>query len=390
MKNKKLVKRLATGFLAVCLCVPSLHTFATESSIKKKKQEAQNQLDEVNKQMKSWESQRQALAGEILSLDSDLDELIVNLELLANDLEQNQIKLNQTQADYEAAQAEEEAQYEAMKLRIQYIYESGQTDYLELLLTSDSFSDFLNRSDFSQEIYEQDRVLLTAYQEKKAEVAELKAQLELEREDLETCKEEYESEKAQIEEQLAEKQAEESDYENKLADAKAKAKKFKDEINRQNAELKRLEQQRKAAQIAAGGGTAGGKGSSPGSSSGGGVSVSGNSSLGKDIANYGLRFVGNPYVSGGNSLTNGTDCSGFVHLVFAKFGISLPRQSDAIGRFGRSVSYSEAQAGDILYYGGHVGIYLGGGRVVHASTEKTGIKISNATYKTILSVRRCY
>lgn len=108
------------------------------------------------------------------------------------------------------------------------------------------------------------------------------------------------------------------------------------------------------------------------------------------IVAYAKQFLGNPYVYGGTSLTNGADCSGFTQSVFKHFGISIPRTSDAQGRAGREVSYSEAQAGDIIYYGGHVAIYLGGGRIVHASTAKTGIKTGTATYRTILSVRRYY
>src|SRR5699024_3089475 len=115
-----------------------------------------------------------------------------------------------------------------------------------------------------------------------------------------------------------------------------------------------------------------------------------NASLRNQIVNYAMQFLGNPYVWGGTSLTNGADCSGFTMSVMAHFGISLPRTSDQQGRAGREVSYSEAQAGDIIYYGGHVAIYLGGGRIVHASTEQTGIKTGTATYRTILSVRRYY
>ncbi len=126
-----------------------------------------------------------------------------------------------------------------------------------------------------------------------------------------------------------------------------------------------------------------------GGSGSSGASVSGGGS-GASIASYALKFVGNPYVSGGTSLTNGADCSGFTWAVYQNFGISIPRQSDAQGHSGKSVSYADAQAGDIIYYGGHVGIYIGGGRIVHASTAKTGIKISSATYRSILSVRRYY
>lgn len=112
------------------------------------------------------------------------------------------------------------------------------------------------------------------------------------------------------------------------------------------------------------------------------------SASGSNIASYATQFVGNPYVSGGTSLTNGADCSGFVYSVYKAFGISVPRTSWEQGSYGREVSYSNAQPGDVLYYGGHVGIYIGGGQIVHASTQKTGIKISSATYRSVISVRR--
>ena len=120
------------------------------------------------------------------------------------------------------------------------------------------------------------------------------------------------------------------------------------------------------------------------------VSYSGS---GSSVADYATQFVGNPYVYGGTSLTNGADCSGFVQSVYANFGVSLPRTSYDQMNVGTEVSYSEAQPGDLICYGGHVAIYLGGGRIVHASNSAPypagGIKISdNAAYRTILSVRR--
>ena len=128
---------------------------------------------------------------------------------------------------------------------------------------------------------------------------------------------------------------------------------------------------------------------SSGSGSGSSKSYSSPGSLsGSNVASYACQFVGNPYVAGGTSLTNGADCSGFVQSVYKAFGVSVPRTSWAQGNYGREVSYSDAQPGDVIYYGGHVGIYIGGGQIVHASTQKTGIKYSPATYRAILSVRR--
>lgn len=123
----------------------------------------------------------------------------------------------------------------------------------------------------------------------------------------------------------------------------------------------------------------------------GSYSVSGGSEMGAAVAEYGLQFVGYPYVYGGSSLTNGTDCSGFVMSVYANFGVSLPHSSASDRSQGYAVDGLEnAQAGDIVCYSGHVGIYIGNGQIVHASNERTGITVSNANYRNILAIRRIF
>lgn len=118
---------------------------------------------------------------------------------------------------------------------------------------------------------------------------------------------------------------------------------------------------------------------------------SNSSALGQSVADFACQFVGNPYVWGGTSLTNGADCSGFVMSVYANFGVSLPHSSAADRNVGYAVNGLEnAQPGDIICYSGHVALYIGNGQIVHASTSKTGIIISNASYRSILSIRRIF
>lgn len=176
------------------------------------------------------------------------------------------------------------------------------------------------------------------------------------------------------------------------------------------ARLKKEEEARKAAEEAAkkalaaqqaankpastkpGNGSSGGNtgsGNSNASSSGTGNASISNSSLGKEIANYALKFLGNPYVYGGTSLTNGADCSGFVQSVYKHFGISLPRTSGEQGKSGRAVDgVANAKPGDLVWYSGHIGIYIGNEQIVHASNPKNGIIISNVYYRKILGIRR--
>lgn len=110
--------------------------------------------------------------------------------------------------------------------------------------------------------------------------------------------------------------------------------------------------------------------------------------MGQEVVDYACQFIGNPYVWGGTSLTNGADCSGFVQSVFAYFGIALPRTSYEQRSAGVGISYAEAMPGDLICYDGHIGIYIGNNQIVNAMSPSQGIGISSATYMNILAVRR--
>ena len=120
--------------------------------------------------------------------------------------------------------------------------------------------------------------------------------------------------------------------------------------------------------------------------------ITGDNEMGVAVAEYAIQFVGNPYKWGGTSLTNGADCSGFVMKVYEEFGVSLPHSSAADRRQGSAVSggLQNAQPGDLICYSGHVALYIGDGKIVHAASEKSGIKISKADYRKILAIRRIF
>ena len=368
------------------------------------------------------------------------------------ELSDKEAQIEQTKADLAVAEENKQKQYEAMKKRIQYLYEKGGDDaWAQMLFQASDFTSLLNQAEYVQQMYDSDRNSLEEFKETVQQVKDLGDQLDSEKAELEEMNQEYQNRQASMQTQLEEKKATSSDYDAQIAQAQNQAAQYTELIRQQNAEIQKIEEEekkaaeeaaRKAAEEAAkkaaaeeaakkaqeeankkaaeaskksssasGSNTGSGSstsnksnsnasssssattskdnGSSSSSSSGSsGSSVSYNPT-GQSVVNYACQFVGNPYVWGGTSLTNGADCSGFIMSIYAKFGVSLPHSSGAMAGCGRGVSYSEAMPGDIICYAGHVAIYMGGGQIVHASNAKDGIKISgNAAYRPIVAVRR--
>lgn len=368
------MKKTWCGLLAAVLLMTGLTVSATNvTTIQNQKSQNEKELKEIQSKINKLEDQKNALSSELNSLNDELVYTLMSIELMEHDLEVKEEQIEQAQEDFEEAQATEDRQYESMKKRIQYLYETGNDNLLTMLLTSDSIAELINKVDYAEELQTYDRRLLDEYQEAKQEVVELQQVLEEEKEELLVIEEQLEEEKANLEVVISRKESEIADFNTQLRSAKTKASEYQKKIKEQNNQIKKLQEE--AAKAAA-------------SNKGTTATVSGGSGTGAAIASYGLQFVGRPYVFGGNSLTNGTDCSGFVNLIHAHFGISTPRQSRSLAAGGRAVSDSNKMPGDVVCYPNHVGIYIGNNQIVHASSERTGIKVSNMYYRGIICIRR--
>ena len=385
-----MTKRIIATITSVILIlsVPMTVNATKISDIKAERDKTQQELNQANSTLSNLMEEREGIEEEINTLDEELMEVMASISMVEDEIVELEGQIEETEEDLKEAIADEEAQYEAMKKRIQYMYEKGDYSYLELLLECKNMSDLVSKSEYVEELYEYDRKMLIKYQEARQLVEDTKEKLLMEQEELEVSKHELDEEKAGLDELLEEKKAEASDYDAEIAKVKQAATLFKAKIKQQNAQIKKLEEEeaKKAAEEAAK--ASAGKSNSSNVDSSSIISGASGSAKGKDIANFACRYVGNPYVAGGTSLTNGADCSGFTFAIYKEFGISLPRTSTAQRGAGREVSLSDAQPGDIVCYAGHVAIYIGGGRIVHASTPSTGIKYGNVNYKPVITVRR--
>ena len=398
---------LATVLAAVMIISGTQIAGATSlSQARSQKNQAQNKLDSVNSQIADIESQQSSLQSEIDKVDSDLVDVLVSLDLISDQIDQKKVELAQAESDLAAAKEKEAEQYDAMKNRIRYMYENGDSSFLDAFVGAQSFADVLNKVENFSKVYDYDRNLLVEYQNTKTEVANLVTQVEEEKKDLEENQATYQEQQKNLEEMKAQKSSQMSDFENQLAQAQSLAAQYKQTVAEQNAIIaqKLAEAQTVKTSTAGVSNVANNNSSSSSkseskkssdsdseSSSSDSSSSSSGSGSGSAVASYGCQFVGNPYVWGGESLTNGADCSGFVKSVYGHFGVSLPHSSGALTGVGRAVSTSDMQPGDIVCYSGHVAIYIGGGHIVHASSPSTGIKIGPVNYgKSIIAVRRIF
>lgn len=373
-----------------------------QKDAEKKKSQAEQNLKDKKNEINGLKDQQQTTADDIKNKSAKLDEILAAQKKLQADITSKQAEIEQNQKDLAAAQEKQQEQYDAMKKRIQFMYENSAEDNIwTAIIESNGITDMLNRIEYVSDVYDSDRALMDSYQAAVEQVKEIGTKLDNDMNELTAMQDDYEKQQADVEAAIVALENQKEQYASQIAQAQQQAENYQNIITAQG---KIIQEQEAAAAAAAaaransssssssydGGGA--GKGGSIASdyASGGGKNPSGTTGVsGSDIVAYAMQFKGNPYVWGGNSLTNGVDCSGFVHEVYEHFGISTPRYSQAFKSVGQAVSFDNIQPGDVVVYPGHVAIYAGGGVIVEAQSTKAGITANRSVQcHTILAIRR--
>lgn len=375
-----------------------------QKDAEKKKSQAEQDLKDKKNEINGLKDQQQITADDIKNKSAKLDEILAAQKKLQADITSKQAEIEQNQKDLAAAQEKQQEQYDAMKKRIQFMYENSAEDNIwTAIIESNGITDMLNRIEYVSDVYDSDRALMDSYQAAVEQVKEIGTKLDNDMNELTAMQDDYEKQQADVEAAIVALENQKEQYASQIAQAQQQADNYQNIITAQGKIIQEQEAAAAAAAAAAaranssssspsydGGGAgkggsiasdyAAGGGKNPGASTG----VSGSS-----VVSYAMQFVGNPYVWGGNSLTNGVDCSGFVHEVYAHFGISTPRYSQAFKSVGQAVSFDNIQPGDVVVYPGHVAIYAGGGVIVEAQSTKAGITANRSVQcHTILAIRR--
>lgn len=376
-----------------------------QKDAEKKKSQAEQDLKDKKNEINGLKDQQQITADDIKNKSAKLDEILAAQKKLQTDITSKQAEIEQNQKDLAAAQEKQQEQYDAMKKRIQFMYENSAEDNIwTAIIESNGITDMLNRIEYVSDVYDSDRALMDSYQAAVEQVKEIGTKLDNDMNELTAMQDDYEKQQADVEAAIVALENQKEQYASQIAQAQQQADNYQNIITAQGKIIQEQEAAAAAAAQAAAaransssssssydGGGAGKGGSIAGDYAAGGGKNPGASTgvSGSSVVSYAMQFVGHPYVWGGNSLTNGVDCSGFVHEVYAHFGISTPRYSQAFKSVGQAVSFDNIQPGDVVVYPGHVAIYAGGGVIVEAQSTKAGITANRSVQcHTILAIRR--
>lgn len=421
-RQRKAILILAVLVLAVQAPLPGRASPVTRAEQERRRAEeeksrAESEAQQLEEKLGQSRQKEQALEEELVRL-------LALKDILESDMEELKTQIQEADRDYRQAEEKRQRQYDILKKRIQFLYEEGDITYLDILLKAKNIGDVVSQTEYFRQLYEYDQEIIQRYEKLKQEAAGKKELLEEKQSQLEVMEEENESQQKELEGFIAARQKESSSFALELEAAQARAAQAAGEVIRKTEEIRilrarqeeerirqekerirqeqervRQEQESAGQESGAAGREPGGAGQESGSAgtaqdsagTAGGrlVKSIGGTEFGRNVADYALQFVGNPYVYGGTSLTGGTDCSGYTQSVYRHFGVSIPRTSGEQAGFGREIPYEDMEPGDLVCYSGHVAMYIGGGRIVHASSRKEGIKVSNdPAYRTIVSIRR--
>lgn len=344
-------------------------------AMKREQTKLQSKIGDLQDQIDALQSEKNSALEQTLLYQQQADALAEQVANTSALIEQYQQQIEQTQTELTAAEEEEAEYYELYRTRIRSMEENGTLTYWQILLTSRSFSELLDNINLIAEIVSYDNSVRAELEALRKEIEETKTRLETEKTELEQALKDLEAQKAKADAAYQAADAalqvirnNEAVYAEKIGELEQQNRELEEDIVSSEAEyaaqLEELQQTSNPTQP-----QQPTQPSSPPSTN--------TSALGAQIASYACQFIGNPYVWGGTSLTNGCDCSGFVMSVYKHFGYTLPRTSYSQETCGRAVSYANAQPGDIVCYTGHVGIYIGDGMMVNALNSRTGIVISS-------------